>query len=180
VTLGLSVGTLLLETLGVLAAAALVGALLGLRGPQRRRVAATAVAALAAALALGGAANAVSSLNDQRSIGVSASSARDHCLVETQATASIAFLHWLRQRIPARSSYWLASSPRLIDAPGGIDPLCAAFELLPRLPARSLSDAGWIIYTGTLPSAVKARSAAHDPSVAAFSPGFVLERVVRR
>jgi hypothetical protein len=180
VTLGRSAATLLLETLGVLAAAVVVGALLGSARTDRRRVAVAAVAALTLALALGGLAGAFSALDDQRALGVPAASARDHCLLETQASSAVPFFAWLRQRIPARSRYWLASSPRLIDAPGGVDPLCTAFELLPRLPARSAGEAAWVVYIGGLTPVVRAQIAARDPTVAVFSPGYVLERVRAR
>lgn len=176
-SLGTGLATVALETAGVLAGIALLGAVLGLGRRQLPRLTVAAVAALATALALSSVASSVSFLNTERKSAVGPGAGRDHCVYETGGEGILPFLTWLRERIPARDTYWLASSPLLVDAAPGIDPLCYALELLPRLPLSSPAGAHWVIYTGALTRALKARIAAHDPSVQVFSPGYALVHV---
>lgn len=176
-SLGTGLATLALQTLGVLATVGLIGAVLAVAPARRRRAAAAAVAALATALVFAAVAPSISFLNGQPA--VSAPAAREQCLLETGAAATIPFFGWLNAHMPAHARYWLASNPHLVDAPGGLDPLCVAFELLPRLPLPSSSGAGWVVYTGVVTPDVTARIARHDPAVQVFSPGFVLVREVK-
>ena len=119
----------------------------------------------------------VVSFEYERKSAVGPGAGRDHCVYETGGEGILPFLTWLRERIAARDTYWLASSPLLVDAAPGIDPLCYALELLPRLPLSSPAGAHWVIYTGAFTPALKARIAAHDPSVQVFSPGYALVHV---
>lgn len=185
-SLGTGLATLALETLGVFAALALLGAVLGLTRSQLPRLTAAAVAALAVVLALSGLVPSASSLSKEfkGSVGpgeIAAERAQHmhtgmaHCVAETNTSLSLLpFINWLKNQIPARSSYWLARSPQLVDASPGVDPLCVAFELLPRLPLSSMTGAHWVVYTGVLPPALRTRIAAHDPAVRVFSPGYAV------
>jgi hypothetical protein len=175
--LGTGLATVALETVGVLAAIALLGGVLGIGRRQLPRLTVAAVAALATVLALSNVASSVSLLNAERLSAVGPGAGIDHCVYETGAEAILPFLTWLRERIPVRATYWLADSPLLADVAPGIDPLCYALELLPRLPLSSPAGAHYIVYTGALTPALKARIAAHDPAVEVFSPGYALVHV---
>jgi hypothetical protein len=175
--LGTGLATVALETAGVLAAIALLAAVLGLGRGHLPRLTVAAVAALAAALALSSVASSLSFLNGERKAAVGPGAGIEHCVDETGDQQILPFLTWLKERIPARATYWLANSPMLADAPGGIDPLCYALILLPRLPLSSPAGAHWVVYTGAFTPALKARIAAHDPTVDVFSPGYALVHV---
>jgi hypothetical protein len=175
--LGTGLATVAFETAGILAAIAVLGGVLGLSRRQLPRLTVAAVAAVSTVLALSSVASSVSFLNTERMSAVGPGVGIDDCVYETGAEAILPFLTWLRERMPARATYWLADSPLLDDAVAGIDPLCYALELLPRLPLSSPAGAHYVVYTGAFTPALRARIAAHDPAVQVFSAGYALVHV---
>lgn len=169
--------TLAMETLAVLAAVGVSWFFLSVYGLSPARVAVAVVAALATALALSTVQPAVSSLTAERKSAVGAQAGIEHCLYETGAAGSVAFLRWLKTRMPSDARYWLADAPELQGDAPGLDPLCVALELLPRLPETVRAHAGWVVgLAGTVPADVQRRIALRDPTVQVFAPGYVLAR----
>jgi hypothetical protein len=110
--------------------------------------------------------------NQDHNHSTSARQGLEHCYQESLSGQPLVpgyapFLDWVKARLPRDAHY--AFSPYA----GPPDSWCVTFTLLPALPS---PDPGWTIYMGTVPTAVQAQIARHDPDIQVFAPGYALAR----
>ncbi|MGH2842670.1 MAG: hypothetical protein ACRDKL_03670 [Solirubrobacteraceae bacterium] len=111
---------------------------------------------------------------------VSATAGVDYCFGEDwpdnrngAGVKRLVFLRWLKARMGPDAVYTLDYRPPP-------DTGCVGLALLPALPAGPGERAEWTIAWGAVPAEMRARIAAHDPSVRVFGPGLALQWNGRR
>lgn len=166
---------LVLEVLGLLGLAVLIGALRSGRRPALGEfrvsvviVVAVVMVALVCGLAIEQFASAGSTLNTARRSAVSAREGVERCFFEQGAGSRLAFIRWVKRQIGPHAVY-------AFDYAGEPDVLCVYLVMLPALPATPGERADWTVAFGVIPPAMRARIARHDPAVRVFAPGFALE-----
>jgi len=137
------------------------------------------IAAVFAVLAIVGAAihlrGVGSVLNQARKHAVSGLAGREACLAQSLSGAPvpaerIAFVRWVKRRLPASAVYSLGSYE------GEPDIWCITQVLLPSLPAGPGARATWTITMGTSPVPPAERGTRPDREVLIYRPGYAIVR----
>jgi hypothetical protein len=166
-----------LEAVGIVFVALFIARALARRGTRRELGfgSGLVVAAIVIVFAAGQVPSSITTLSQTRSSGKPAGAGRDECVGEpdfgTAAdlyTRRLPFALWARRQM-GRAVYSVAS---FTQPP---DDICLYFVLLPALPASPGERPDFTIAFGSIPPAMQAKIAAHDPAVKEFAPGFALE-----
>jgi hypothetical protein len=140
------------------------------RSLQRRPVLVAVLAVALVAVAVRDIRNTGLVVRDANRRGVAQRPGIDQCFAEAAPPSRAPFVEWLRARMPTHALYEL-------ELGGGPDPWCVTLALLPRLPIWQHDRPQYLVAFGTVPPAIQARIAAHDPTVQVFAPGYALARV---
>jgi hypothetical protein len=170
------VASLVAQTLGVLAASAVLVALASRAGI---RVALPVAAALAAVLLL--AVLAVANYREgwhtfdvqrQRFSHVTEKQTRVSCAGATGV--DLGFLAWAAGRIPTRERYFPVLPHRLVSSNGDF---CIRLVMLPRIATRTLPEAHYVLLWGVAPAAVGAGLRRRGARIETYKPGYGVARL---
>ena len=164
--------TLAVQTLILAAVVIAVRAWRRRRGHMDRTpmLAAAILGAAAAVVLLSTTVDAARTLHHAKQTSIGARKGLTYCFRETQADKRLAFINWLRQRLPEHAAYALDFVPKP-------DEWCLTLALLPRVPSYGEDHPRWLVIYGTAPPGVQAMIAHHDPAVRVFAPGYALVRL---
>jgi hypothetical protein len=166
---------LILQALAILAlVAAAEGARrwMHLRMP-RRVLAASAIASVAAGVAVANVVTSARALDAARRAAVPARAGTTTCGAEDSASKLIPYLNWLRSRLPRGAVYTYVGVPAAVTQ---LDGWCSTLALLPRLPSGPGGAAHWTYTLGVTPPWIQALINAHSHLVTVYAPGLELVR----